>query len=59
VFGKSTTKGEQTMAIRNAIKALGYKGHAQAIEIVPGRYRVTLNGEYFGIWDAEKNTFVD
>ena len=47
------------MEIRNAIKALGYKGHAQAIEIVPGRYRVILNGEYFGIWDAEKNTFVD
>ncbi len=45
--------------IRKALKAFGYTGRAQVSEIVSGRYRVSINGEYFGIWDAEKNTFID
>lgn len=47
------------MAIRNALKALGYKGTVRAVEVTLGRYYVTVNGEYFGIWDCERNTFVD
>lgn len=45
--------------IRTALKALGCKGRAQITEEMNGRYLVNLNGEYFGIWDAEKKTFVD
>lgn len=47
------------MAIRTALIALGVKGRATAEEITAGRYKVTVNGEYVGIWDVDKNTFVD
>lgn len=47
------------MTIRNALKALGYKGTARAVEVTLGRYYVTVNGEYVGIWDVDKNTFID
>lgn len=55
----ATFEKENGMAIRNALKALGYKGTASAVEITLGRYYVTVNGEYVGIWDVDKNTFVD
>ena len=45
--------------IKTALKTLGCKGRAQITEEMNGRYLVNLNGEYFGIWDAEKKTFVD
>lgn len=45
--------------IKAALEHLGVKG---AIRIIPteyNRYRVELNGEYFGIFDVDRNTFVD
>ena len=47
------------MAIRNALKALGYKGIVIAKEISFDRYIITVNGEYIGIWDDARRTFVD
>ena len=47
------------MTIRNALKALGCRRTARAVEVTLGRYYVTVNGEYFGIWDSQRNTFVD
>lgn len=42
--------------IMNALYALG----VIAIEyIASNRFKVLVNGEYFGIWDAVKKTFVD
>ena len=40
------------------VSATDVSGHA-VLTLPNGLYRVNLNGEYFGIWDAEKNTFVD
>ena len=45
--------------IRTALKKLGYNGNAHITEIAPCRYRVSMGGEYFGIWDSERKTFVD
>jgi hypothetical protein len=63
-FGKSNYKGDKTMAktvnnIKNALQALGVKGSASIRYINADRVIVNLNGEYFVLWDAEKNTFVD
>ncbi|MBR3680588.1 MAG: hypothetical protein IKL79_01125 [Clostridia bacterium] len=46
-------------SIRTALIALGVKGRATAVEVTLGRYYVTVNGEYVGIWDVDKNTFID
>lgn len=45
--------------IRNALKKLGCTGKAAVEYVNADRVRVSVNGEYFGLWDAEKNTFVD
>lgn len=45
--------------IMNALKALGVKGTVTVEYIAPDRIKVEVNGEYFGIWDAVKKTFVD
>ena len=45
--------------IKNALKSLGVKGSATLAYITADRVLVTVNGEYFGLWDSEKNTFVD
>lgn len=45
--------------IRTALKKLGYNGNAHITEIAPCRYLVSMGGEYFGIWDSERKTFVD
>ncbi len=46
--------------IKKALEILGVKGE---IEIRPPldplRIVVTVNGEYFGIWDILRKTFVD
>ncbi len=34
-------------------------GRAQGEYIAEDRIRITVNGEYFGIWDTVRNTFVD
>lgn len=45
--------------IKKALQALGVTGAASLRYACADRVIVNLNGEYFGIWDAEKNTFVD
>lgn len=45
--------------ILGALDALGVKGTVTVEYIVPDRIKVIVNGEYFGIWDAKKKTFVD
>ena len=44
--------------IKNALITFGAKGKASAEYICEDRILVKVNGEFFGIWDAEKNTFV-
>ena len=48
-----------TTNIRRALNTLGVYGRASLEYITADRVCVRLNGEYFGIWDCEKNTFVD
>lgn len=45
--------------VKNALLTLGCKGRATAELISMNRYMITLNGEYFGIFDTQKQTFVD
>ena len=46
--------------IIKALKILGVKGKiALYPPIDPLRVVVTVNGEYFGIWDVLRKTFVD
>lgn len=45
--------------IKTALRTFGIHGRATAEYITEDRIVVTVNGEHFGIWDAEKNTFVD
>lgn len=47
-------------AIIKALQQLGYENPNPIITPINlNRHRVELNGEYFGIWDTHKNTFVD
>jgi hypothetical protein len=45
--------------IKNALNTYGCSGRAQGEYIAEDRIRITVNGEYFGIWDTVRNTFVD
>lgn len=45
--------------IKNALAQLGYEGRVNGEYITEDRVKLVLNGEYFGIWDTCKNTFVD
>ncbi|MGN1101198.1 MAG: hypothetical protein ACI4RG_03335 [Huintestinicola sp.] len=47
--------------VRTALDALEVKGDLVIIGIGgdPSRLEVFLNGKYFGIFDTNKNTFVD
>lgn len=45
--------------IAKGLKALGVKGKLTIKHITNDRIKVYINGEYFGIWDVLKKTFVD
>ncbi len=45
--------------IRAALKALGIKGKISIEEVGYRRYGLWVNGEEFGIFDLDRNTFVD
>lgn len=45
--------------LKRALNSFGVKGQARAEYVSADRVVVTVNGEYFGLWDAERNTFVD
>ena len=42
-----------------ALETLGIRGTVTTNEITNGRIIVYVDGEYFGIWDTTKKTFVD
>ena len=51
---------EQEKAIHEALKSLGIKDFARLeIEDIKGRAVVCIGGEQFGVWDYERQTFVD
>lgn len=48
-----------TQNIITALRHLNVRGSAHLEYISADRVRVLLNGEYFGLWDSEKATFID
>lgn len=50
------------MNIDDIIKALvtfDVVGSVRIRRICPKLYEITVNGEYYGIWDGRRKTFVD
>lgn len=45
--------------ITEGLKALGIQDKATFEYITHDRIKVIVNGEYFGIWDVVRKTFVD
>ncbi|MDF2570479.1 MAG: hypothetical protein K0R55_2083 [Sporomusa sp.] len=45
--------------IKAALACLGVKGTARITPAGFHRYEVNVNGEYFGIFDIDRDTFVD
>lgn len=45
--------------VATAMKHLGVKGTVKVVHIGFNNYRILLNGKYFGIFDTDRNTFVD
>ena len=45
--------------LKNAMQALGVKGHVKVTGINGAMLRVTLDGKYFGLFDSERKLFVD
>lgn len=45
--------------IKTALDHLDVKGKIKISPAGYHRYRVEVNGEYFGIYDIDRNTFVD
>lgn len=46
--------------IRSALTSLGYTHGKVIVKLISfNRYEVTLNAEYFGIYDTVKNNWVD
>lgn len=52
-------KNSTNKEIKEALEILGAEGEATMTPITHDRIAVYINGEYFGIWDTEKKTFVD
>ena len=51
---------EQEKAIHEALKSLGIKDFNRLeIKGIKGRAVVCIDGERFGVWDYERQTFVD
>ena len=51
---------ERTISsIIKGLKLYGATGKATFEYVQADRVKVSVNGEYFGLWDSEKSTFVD
>lgn len=51
-----------SVEIREALNKLGCSKKSDRIEIKSideNRHEVRINGEYFGVWDSIRKTFVD
>lgn len=46
-------------SLKKAMQALGARGKVSVVSRLGSCYSVTLNGEYFGLFDVERNLFVD
>lgn len=52
--------GERKMKeITKALKELGVSGTVTTKMVAPDRIAVYVDGEYFGLWDTTRKTFVD
>jgi hypothetical protein len=59
---KENTKEEKKMnELKKAMQELGFRtGTVVTMRAASvGRLLVSVNGEDFGVWDSDKNTFVD
>jgi hypothetical protein len=45
--------------LEKALKLLGVKGKIHTVTRDDIRFRVYVDGAYFGVWDAGRKTFVD
>lgn len=52
-------KEKRMKEIMKALRGLGAGGIVTTKHITTGRFAVYLDGEYFGIWDTIRQTFVD
>ena len=51
--------GNYINEIEKALNILGVTGTVHLRQIATDRIEVTVDGEYFGIWDVVRKTFVD
>ena len=49
----------EILDLHSALDKLGVKGAITTHQIANDRIAVYLDGEYFGIWDTARKTFVD
>ena len=42
-----------------ALVAFEVVGDVRIVRMFPDIYEITVNGRYFGIWNAQRKTFVD
>ena len=49
----------EILDLHSALAKLGIKGTITTRQIAAERIAVWVNGEYFGIWDTTRKTFVD
>lgn len=52
-------KEKRMKEIMKALRTLGVKGTVTTKQITTDRIAVYVDGEYFGIWDNVRKTFVD
>lgn len=52
-------KEKRMKEIMKALRELGAGGIVTTKEISTGRISVYVDGDYFGIWDTDRKTFVD
>lgn len=56
---KADRKECRMKEIMKALRELGVNGIVKSKWISKDRFAVYVDGEYFGIWDTERKTFVD
>ena len=56
---KEERKERRMKEIMKALRKLGHNGIVKTKWISKDRFAVYVDGEYFGIWDSNRKTFVD
>ena len=57
--GQTSKMKSEILDLQAALIKLGVDGIVTAKHIDSGRIAVYVDGEYFGIWDTGRKTFVD